>query len=128
MTRSGVTKYLWMLFDYRCFFSTSIIWLPQGKLCITDKYISSLTQWKSFTKSVRIRSFSGSHFPAVGLNTEIYEVNLRIQSKCGKYASEKLRIRTLFTQWLRITLFDSRANSSLMVTLNSKASPSASVG
>ena len=35
-------------------------------------------------KSVRIRSFSGLHFPAFGLNTEIYSVNLRIQSKCRK--------------------------------------------
>ena len=32
------------------------------------------------TKSVRIRSFSGPYFPALGLNTEIYVVNLRIQS------------------------------------------------
>ena len=32
-------------------------------------------------KSVRIRSYSGPHFPAFGLNTE---KSLRIQSKCGK--------------------------------------------
>ena len=35
-------------------------------------------------KSVRIRSYSGPHFPAFGLNTEKYGVSLRIQSKCGK--------------------------------------------
>ena len=39
-------------------------------------------------KSVRIRSYSGSHFsphfPAFGLNTGRYGVSLRIQSKCGK--------------------------------------------
>ena len=36
-------------------------------------------------KSVRIRSFSGSHYyPAFGLNTERYGVSLRIQSECGK--------------------------------------------
>ena len=42
-------------------------------------------------KSVRIRSFSGPDFPAFGLNTEIYRVNLRIVSKCGE-------IRTVKTQ------------------------------
>ena len=36
-------------------------------------------------KSVRIQSYSGSHFPAFGLNTtERYSVSLRIQSECGK--------------------------------------------
>ena len=29
-------------------------------------------------KSVHIRSFSGPHFPTFGLNTKIYDVNLRI--------------------------------------------------
>ena len=35
-------------------------------------------------KSVRIRSYSGPHFPAFGLNTERYFVSVRIQSGCGK--------------------------------------------
>ena len=35
-------------------------------------------------KSVRIRSYSGPHFPAFGLNTKRYYVSLRIQSKCWK--------------------------------------------
>ena len=35
-------------------------------------------------KSVLIRSYSGPHFPAFGLNTETYEVSLCIQSKWGK--------------------------------------------
>ena len=35
-------------------------------------------------KSVSIRSYSGPHFPAFGLNTETYGVSLRIQSECGK--------------------------------------------
>ena len=35
-------------------------------------------------KTVLIRSYSGPHFPAIGLNTEIYGVSLRIQSECGK--------------------------------------------
>ena len=40
-------------------------------------------------KSVRIRSFSGPYFPAFGLNTEIYGVNLPIQSECGKIRTRK---------------------------------------
>ena len=44
-------------------------------------------------KIVRIWSFSGPYFPVFGLNTEIYSVNLRIQSECGK---EKLQKRTLY--------------------------------
>ena len=35
-------------------------------------------------KSVRIRSYSGPHFPAFGLNTERYRVSLRILSECEK--------------------------------------------
>ena len=35
-------------------------------------------------KSARIRSYSGLHFPAFGLNTERYSVSLRSQSECGK--------------------------------------------
>ena len=35
-------------------------------------------------KCVRIRSYSGPHFPAFRLNTERYGVSLRIQSECGK--------------------------------------------
>ena len=50
-------------------------------------------------KSAQIRSFSGPHFPAFGMNTEIYRVNLRILSECGKRRTEKLRTRTLFKQW-----------------------------
>ena len=35
-------------------------------------------------KNVRIWSYSGTHFPAFGLDTERYSVSLRIQSECGK--------------------------------------------
>ena len=39
--------------------------------------------WKhGCVKSVRIRSYSGPHFPASGLNTE--NVSLHIQSECGE--------------------------------------------
>ena len=33
--------------------------------------------------------FSGPYFPAFELNMEIYEVNLRTQSKCGKIETRK---------------------------------------
>ena len=51
----------------------------------------TLLKWKFITvfrehcvKSIHIRSYSGLHFPAFGLNTERYGVSLRIQSECGK--------------------------------------------
>ena len=37
-------------------------------------------------KSVRIRNYSGAHFPAFGLNTDRYSVFLRIQLECGPYS------------------------------------------
>ena len=46
-------------------------------------------------KSVRIRSFSCLYIFAFGLNTERYSVSFRIQSKCGKIGTRKLRIRAL---------------------------------
>ena len=45
---------------------------------------------KHFVKSARIRSFSGPYFPS---NLSVFSPN------AGKYGPEKLRIRTLFTQW-----------------------------
>ena len=44
---------------------------------------------KTAQENVRIRSFSGPYFPAFGLNTEIYRVNLYIQSECGKIRTRK---------------------------------------
>ena len=35
-------------------------------------------------KSVRIQSYSGTYFPAFGLNMDRYSVSLRIQSECRK--------------------------------------------
>ena len=40
-------------------------------------------------KSVCIRSFSGTYFPASGLNTGRSSVSLRIQSECGKKRTRK---------------------------------------
>ena len=52
---------------------------------------------KSFqVKSVRIRSCSGPHFPAFGLNTEKYSVSTPNQSECGKIRTRIIsgKIRT----------------------------------
>ena len=50
---------------------------------------------KNCMKSILIRSYSGLYFPTFGLNAEIYGV---FSQNAGKCRSEKLRIRTLFTQ------------------------------
>ena len=49
-------------------------------------------------KSVRLRIFSGPHFPVFALNTEIYRVNLPIQSECGNMQTRKTpNIDTFYT-------------------------------
>ena len=40
-------------------------------------------------ESIRIRSFSGPYFPTFGLNTERYQVSLRIQFECEKLWTRK---------------------------------------
>ena len=41
-------------------------------------------------------SFSGPYFRAFELNTEIYSVNLRIQSACGEKRTKKTPITDIF--------------------------------
>ena len=48
-------------------------------------YSNPSTTWKVSKYGV----FSGPYFPAFGLNTEIYSVNLSIQSECGKIRTRK---------------------------------------
>ena len=54
---------------------------------LSNKYFS-LKLFEQFgntcQKSVRIRRYSGPHFPAFELNTERYSVSLRIQFESGK--------------------------------------------
>ena len=50
-------------------------------------------------KTVRVRSFSSSYFPAFGLNTERHYLSV-FSPNAGKYGPEKLRTRTLFTHCL----------------------------
>ena len=47
-------------------------------------------------KGVRTRSFSVPYFLAFGLNTEIYSVNLCIQSECGKIWTRKTPHMNIF--------------------------------
>ena len=47
-------------------------------------------------KSVRLWNFSGPYFPAFGLNTERYEVSLRIQSECRKIRTRKIPNMDIF--------------------------------
>ena len=62
--------------------------------------------YKHCVKSVRIRSYSGPHFPAFGLNAERYSDWIRRDTPYlsvfspneGKCGPEQLRIQTLFTQ------------------------------
>ena len=54
------------------------------KLCLREIMIILKFSDPHCLKSVRIRSYSGSHFPAFGLNTESNGVSLRIHSKYGK--------------------------------------------
>ena len=49
-----------------------------------------------WVKNVHFQSFSGPYFPAVRLNTDIYSVNLHIQSGCRKIRTKKTPIMDTF--------------------------------
>ena len=57
---------------------------PLYFICIDENFISKIYLKINYLKSVRVRSYSGPHVPAFGLNTKRYFVSLRTQSKCGK--------------------------------------------
>ena len=40
-------------------------------------------------ETTRTRSLSNRHFPAFGLNTDLYAVNLRIRLQCGEMRTTK---------------------------------------
>ena len=56
-------------------------------------------------KSARIKSFSGPYFPAFGLNTETYYVNIRIQSEWRYMQTRKTPNTDTFYVALRMTAF-----------------------
>ena len=49
--------------------------------------------------------FSGPHFPVFGLNAEIYEVNLCIQSECRKIRTRNNSVFGLFSRSVEKNLF-----------------------
>ena len=68
-------------------------WYNKSK-CIYTKNIDQVHNYmqKSFSIAWKVSKygvFSDSYFPAIGLNTEIYSVKLRIQSECGKIRTRK---------------------------------------
>ena len=54
-------------------------------------------------KSVRIRNFSGPHFPAFGLNTERYSLSLRVHSECRKIRTRKTTNTEVFYAVVRFS-------------------------
>ena len=49
--------------------------------------------------------FSGPYFPVLGLNTERYEVSLRIQSECGKIQTRKNSVFEHFSRSVNSILY-----------------------
>ena len=49
-------------------------------------------------KSVQYRAFSGPYIPVLGVNTEIYPVNLRIQSEYRKILTTKNSVFEYFSR------------------------------
>ena len=68
----------------------STIWAPPTVIPPAPATIPPNDEMIKVTQREKcIRSFSGSYFPAFGLNTERYGVSLCIQSKCGKVRTGK---------------------------------------
>ena len=70
-------------------------WIALG---LTDTKLV-LTNLKHNLKIVRNRKFPGTYFPAFGLNTERYNVYLRIQRQFRKIRTRKTPNTETFTQW-----------------------------
>ena len=67
--------------DSVCIINVSTIHITENQSSFTFRN----TAWKVS----KYRVFSGPYFPAFGLNTERYELSLRIRSKCGKIRTRK---------------------------------------
>ena len=71
-------------------------------ICTTWVYLARLLQtldWLTAWKLSKYGFFSGQYFPVLGLNKEIYGLNLRIQSEYKKMRARKNSVfGTIFTQ------------------------------
>ena len=54
-----------------------------------ERHGSFIFNYSLREKCPKTEFFSGTYFPTFVLNTEIYRVNLRIQSECGKMQTRK---------------------------------------
>ena len=90
---SGLPKPENIIFPKKCFFQKSVTvhhFINQKRVSVEffNEFWKFNKEW-DYVKSVRIWSFSGPYFPLFGLNKEIYGVNIRIQSECGKILTRK---------------------------------------
>ena len=108
------------IFSVLCSTFRIIIESTEIRWSISKKLINS----HDWVKSIRIRSFSGPYFPALGLS--VFTPN------AGKYRPEKLRIKTLFTQCIVVSgtlpkiedgAFPNASDSNQMKNYNSSWSP-----
>ena len=87
----------------RCYFSSFFNFEKVGAYLI---FIFSCYQRSTgyyCSKKVHIRSFSVPYFLGLGLNREIYSINLRIQSKWGKIRTRKTPNTDTFSAVISIT-------------------------
>ena len=79
----------------------------QNQLCLLSykKYLED-----TLRENVQIRSFSGTHFPAFGLSTEIYGIDLLIHSKYGKIQTRKSPYLDTFHAMINFTIMNCGVN------------------
>ena len=70
-------------------FEEKILRMRRAKLMFESAFHSFLQWIVHYVKSLSIRSFSGPHFPAFGLNTERYSLCFRIQPEYEKVRTTK---------------------------------------
>ena len=96
----------------------SLIFAAKERAIRTESVQDKIHKTQDCVKNVCIRSYSGPHFPAFGLNTERYSVSLPFQSSAGKYGPEQLRIPTPFTQCKRIVNQECQSKIKIDKTVN----------
>ena len=102
----------WRLFQIEmivkvCNFTKKVFWSLGNflsKMELLAKIFGKSFRGSHCVKSVRIRSYCGSYFPAFGLNTERYSVYLHIHSECGKIRTRITPNMNTFMQCLWTTV------------------------